>query len=166
MAAFPMATSLPGASPGLGVEPMDEFTSDLVAARVTIGQLARRAQRHLLAHGATAAEGSACACGTARCMLAEVPGGPEACRLATRLAWLPVAAAGHGDPRPGSRPEDVATAYLHALRGAESAIFYCQRVQHFMGECWFSTPEVSGEDLCARTMAVAHTLAGARRSFL
>lgn len=161
MAAFPMAAFLPGAS----AEPVDEFTSDLVAARVTVGQLARWAQRYLITHHAE--ETGSCPCGGARCALADIPGGQEACRLAGELAWLPVAETREAPPsRAGTRPEEVAQLYVQALRNALGAVFYCQRVQHLMGDCWFSGEDRPGEALCARTLAITHVLWSGRRTLI
>ena len=154
MAAFPMTTALPGAP----VKALDEFTSDLVAARVTVAHLARWARRYVVSHGA----GDGCCCSGPLCALETLPGGRDACRLARELAWLPVAEAGEHH-RTGGKPDEVALHYVSALRGASGAVFYCQRVQHLMGECWFTTPELPGEGLCARTLAIADRMGGTRR---
>ena len=155
MAAFPLATALPGALRAGA----DEFTSDLVAARLTVANLARWARRHVLAGEG----GVSCACSGA-CRLSDVPAGGHACRLARELAWLPSAdeLPSGGHERPGWR-EDVAARYVQALRGSADAIAYCQRIQHVLGECWFTTPERAGEDLCARTLAASELLSSARR---
>jgi hypothetical protein len=150
----------------LAQEPVDEFTSDLVAARVMVAHVARWARRYLVTRGGGAADG-ACCCGTPRCELADVPGGAEACRLAVDLARLPVGE--HGAARAlrvDSRREEIAGQYLHSVRGAAGAVYFCQRVQHLMGECWFSTDERPGQDLCARTLGLAHLLRRAPRSLV
>lgn len=157
MAAFPMTTALPGAP----AEPLDEFTSDLVAARVTVAHLARWARRYVVSHGA----GERCCCAGALCSLEMVPGGRDACRLARELAWLPLAET-PASARAAGNPDEVALLYVSALRGASSAVHYCQRIQHQMGECWFTTPELPGESLCARTLAVAERIGGLRRDLV
>lgn len=163
MAAYPMALPLPRtAAPPVAPRPMDEFTSDLVAARVTIAHVARWARRHLLAQRHTLGGADACCCAGVRCSLAEVPGGEQACRLARELAWLSLED-GPVTTRADSKPEQVALQYLGALRSAGNAVSYCQRIQHVLGECWFSAPGEPGGDLCARTLAVAQLLSIARR---
>jgi len=162
MAAYPLATSLLGAPN----EPLDEFTSDLVAARITIAHTARWARRYLVTRGGGAADG-ACCCGQSRCQLADIAGGEESCRIAVDLARLPVGEAHMAQAfREEASREDVATLYLQALRSASGAVYYCQRVQHVMGECWFTTDHRSGEALCARTLALSHLLRNFRRSLL
>ena len=165
MAAYPMTLPLPGTAVSgtrLAARPMDEFTSDLVAARVTIAHMARWARRHLLAQRHTLGGADACCCPGSRCTLAEVPGGEQACRLARELAWLSLEDA-PATARPDGKPEQVALQYLGALRSAENAVSYCQRIQHVLGECWFSAPGEPGGGLCARTLATAQLLSVARR---
>jgi hypothetical protein len=91
------------------------------------------------------------------CRLAGRPGGAQACDLAADLAAgvprSPLPAAGH---RRGVT--DPATRYLRALRESAGAVYYCRRVEHPTGRCWFSAqgPE-SG--LCGKVLAVSHRLA-------
>lgn len=95
-----------------------------------------------------------CACEapgcTAGCPLAEVDGGPAACRLAARLADPEMA-----QPAKAVRPPRAVLHYLQAINAAATAVFHCRRHAHAAGECWFSD---DGTDLCGDVLAVAHRL--------
>lgn len=90
-----------------------------------------------------------CACGGHDCPLVGVEGGPAACRLATDLAAL--APATNLQVSGG----DLPARYLAALREAAGAVYFCRRVQHAGGACWFSA-RGPADDLCGRVLAVAH----------
>lgn len=97
-----------------------------------------------------------CHCRGHDCPLAGRPGGAAACRLAVDLA----AQAPDSDLRIPSGA-DVPERYLAALRDAAGAVYYCRRVLHAGGSCWFSAAG-PGDELCGRVLAVAHLTAPAQ----
>jgi hypothetical protein len=92
-----------------------------------------------------AADGGACACGRGPCRLTKHTGGTLACELATQLAASAPAAARR--PRPDLA--DPVARYLQAVREVATAVYYCRRVQHPSGRCWFSIQGPRAE-LCGR----------------
>lgn len=59
---------------------------------------------------------------------------------------------------PTAVPSDatvLAAAYLQALCAAAGAVYFCRRVEHASGRCWFSVlgPDA---DLCGRVLAAGH----------
>ena len=91
---------------------------------------------------------------------AGLPYADEAAALARELA---VVAPGPGrlePPLPSSDRPVAVLAYLQALRDAASAVYYCRRVSHPAGSCWFS---VTGPDadVCGRVLALTHCLRAA-----
>ena len=87
------------------------------------------------------------ACGPS-CRLAARTGSHEACELARRLAE-------HAPPVP--RAPDPVRGYVRALRDAAHAVYYCRRVAHASGQCWFS-PDGPAQGRCRRVLAIAHRL--------
>ncbi len=83
------------------------------------------------------------------CELARRLGTHEACDLAHDLAEL-------APPVITSTPDPV-LAYTQALREAAHAVYYCRRVAHASGQCWFS-PAGSYVQLCGSVLALAHRL--------
>jgi hypothetical protein len=83
------------------------------------------------------------------CELARRLGTHEACELAHNLAEL-------APPIVTAIPDPV-LAYTQALREAAHAVYYCRRVAHASGQCWFSPPE-SYVQLCGSVLAFAHRL--------
>lgn len=81
--------------------------------------------------------------------LAGVLGSHEACRLASDLAEL-------APPTVTATPDPVAT-YIRALREAVYAVYYCRRIAHAGGQCWFSPADPDAQ-WCARVLALAHRL--------
>ena len=96
-----------------------------------------------------------CGCAGPDCPLAGVSGGAEACRLALDLAERAPACSLQIPPAP-----DIPQRYLDALREAAGAVYFCRRVQHAGGRCWFSTAGPD-DDLCGRVLAAAHAAAPA-----
>lgn len=47
--------------------------------------------------------------------------------------------------------------YLRAVTAAASAVYYCRRVQHTAGACWFSV-RGPAHDCCGHVLVVAHAL--------
>lgn len=134
---------------GLTVRPDGDWPTDqLVAAQVRVARLAVlvRALAPVIEDPTVARA------------LATARGGRRAGRLVPLLAAeLPLAA----DParsRIAPSGADLVEAYTDALRHAAGAVYYCRRVQHATGACWFS---VHGAEygVCGPVLAVAHCLA-------
>jgi hypothetical protein len=106
-------------------------------------------------HGARHDSQDGCACGSDPCHLSGGRGGADACDLAAALA----ASAPEGAPAPAGGSADLADRYLRALRDAAPAVYYCRRVLHPSGRCWFSTGGPDA-DLCGRVLSLSHRLAG------
>lgn len=77
----------------------------------------------------------------------------QACDLAVELAALPVGTT----PEPGRGDAEIT--YLRALRDAAGAVYYCRRVQHPGGRCWFDAEGEDHDDLCGQVLALTHRLA-------
>lgn len=80
------------------------------------------------------------------------PGAAAAADLAGELARVL--------PSPPGQPDLEAApvaAYLHALGDAARAVYYCRRVQHPAGGCWFSV-QGPQHDVCGRILVTAHIL--------
>ncbi|HWB72018.1 MAG TPA: hypothetical protein VG452_07355 [Egibacteraceae bacterium] len=132
---------------GLTIQPEGDWPHDqLLAARILVDRLAALA-RALVDQPCCAADGEGC-------QLDDVPGGRQACELLADLARLvPPDAAVHAS-RTG---RELARRYLQAIRDASGAVYFCRRVEHACGRCWFS-PEGPGADVCAAVLAVSHRL--------
>lgn len=94
--------------------------------------------------------------------VAASTGAADACpsAAATLVAELSMAELSMADvPDSGEtahrEPADLAAAYLHALCDAAGAVYFCRRVEHASGRCWFST-EGPAADLCGRVLAAGH----------
>ncbi len=96
--------------------------------------------------------GADCACDTQPCRLKHEYGGVAACRLALDLSRrAPATKALDLDPTV------VAERYVAALRDAAPATYFCRRVVHAGGQCWFSV-HGPADDLCGRVLAAGHGL--------
>lgn len=87
---------------------------------------------------------------TGSCALDGVPGGRAACELARAFA-----------PHSDTAGEGGTARYLAALGHAPAAVYYCRKVAHPTGACWFAPPLgvlPAADDLCARVLATAHAL--------
>ena len=127
---------------GLTVACRDGSPSDVVDQGQALAAQVRAAAAAVAAH--SDCQPTAC---TAECPLADVDGGPAACRLAHTLA--PGAAPAHD----GVNPAVTARRYLQALQAAATAVFHCRRHAHPAGECWFSD---DATEHCGDVLAVAH----------
>jgi hypothetical protein len=82
-------------------------------------------------------------------------GAERACLLAGVLG-----AAGDDGPSGGDAgpvpPGDVPRAYVAALVEAIPAIYYCRKLQHPYGRCWFGAEGSRGG--CGHVLAIAHTV--------
>ncbi|HVM00376.1 MAG TPA: hypothetical protein VM324_13875 [Egibacteraceae bacterium] len=119
----------------LTVEPDGERPEDpVVAARLLVVRLVCTAR--LVASSPTAA--AACP--------------PVAAGLATELSAADVPHL----PRIGrTDARTLAADYLEALCGAAGAVYFCRRIEHASGRCWFSV-QGPGADLCGRVLAAGH----------
>jgi hypothetical protein len=88
------------------------------------------------------------ACGPT-CRLARRLGSHDACELARRLA-------GQAPPQAYETPDPVLS-YVRALRDAAHGIYYCRRVAHASGQCWFS-PDGPADGLCRKALTIGHSL--------
>jgi hypothetical protein len=90
---------------------------------------------------------------------ADFPGHPDAQEAAALARMLATTAPGPAaqEPAPAADRAAMARAYLEALREAADAVYYCRKVQHPAGSCWFSVagPEA---DVCGRVLALTHRL--------
>lgn len=123
---------------GLMVEPDGAWPHDqILAARLLVIRLVHSARTVAASAGATAACPPAAATLVGALSVADVPDSGETVR-------------GGG--------EDLAAAYLDALCDAAGAVYFCRRVEHASGRCWFSTqgPEA---DLCGRVLVAGHRCA-------
>lgn len=119
----------------LTVEPDGEWPHDqIVAARLLVVRLVCSARP--LAASARA--------------LASCP--PRAAALAAELSVADVPDL-PGDPT--LSPSDLAADYLRALCSAAGAVYFCRRVEHASGRCWFSV-QGPAADLCGRVLAAGH----------
>lgn len=138
----------------LTVHPEDRPTDRLVDAQARVARLAVAA-RALAAAPQTPAVSAA---------FDRVPGADRARELVPVLAGLLPLAGAPAGARSGTAATTGATGaetlvadYLDALRRCCGAVYYCRRVQHVVGTCWFSIrgPE---DDVCGRVLAAAHGL--------
>ncbi|HVM12953.1 MAG TPA: hypothetical protein VM287_01300 [Egibacteraceae bacterium] len=126
---------------GLTIQPAGEWPQDqIVAARMRVVRLVRAARPVASSSGATAA----------------CP--PAAATLARELAVADVPEM----PRPEDTEEELADAYLDALSDAAGAVYFCRRVEHASGGCWFSA-EGPEADVCGRVLAVGHRCSSPRQ---
>lgn len=133
---------------GLTVRPDGDWPTDqLVAAQVRVARLA------VLARAVSAHTGDT----DVRSAFEELPGGRRARTLAGDLAAeLPLAV----DPvrsRVVLSGADLVATYADVLRHAAGAVYYCRRVQHAVGSCWFSV-HGADHDVCGQVLAVSHCL--------
>lgn len=133
----------------LTVHPEDRPTDRLVDAQARVARLAVAARA--LAAAPQTPEVSAA--------FDRVPGVERARRLVPVLAGLLPLAGGAAAARPASAAgaATLVADYLDALRRCCGAVYYCRRVQHVAGTCWFSIhgPE---DDVCGRVLAATHGL--------
>jgi hypothetical protein len=85
--------------------------------------------------------------------LSGTPGGAAAADLAGELARV-LPCPPQPDRTAAGRP---LAQYLDALRDAAQAVYYCRRVQHAAGGCWFSI-QGPRHDVCGRILVTAHLL--------
>ena len=126
---------------GLTVGCRDGDSSDVVAQGQALAAQVRSAAAALAAHSTC----TPASCST-DCALADVDGGPAACRLSHVLAPP-------GAEAPAVKPALAARRYLQALQAAATAVFHCRRLAHPAGECWFSD---DASEHCGDVLAVAH----------
>lgn len=120
---------------GLTVEPDGAWPHDqILAARLLVVRLVNSARTVAASTGAADACPPTAATLVGELCMADVPDGGETGR---------------------SEPADLAAAYLHALCDAAGAVYFCRRVEHASGRCWFST-EGPAADLCGRVLAAGH----------
>ncbi|MEX2620618.1 MAG: hypothetical protein WD250_10395 [Egibacteraceae bacterium] len=119
----------------LTVEPDGAWPPDqILAARLLVIRLVNSARTVAASTGAADACPSDAATLVAELSMADVPDSGETAR---------------------GEPADLAAAYLHALCDAAGAVYFCRRVEHASGRCWFST-EGPVADLCGRVLAAGH----------
>ena len=112
-------------------------------AHALLVELVDAAAAYVAEHGCLHAGGG-------RCALDAVPGGRAACELARAFV-----------PRPApTHPGGATSRYLTALAHAAASVYYCRRVAHPAGTCWFGAPLglEPGADGCGRVLAAAHAL--------
>lgn len=120
---------------GLTVEPEGQWPQDQIdAAQLLVARLVRAARPVAASRSAAATLPPVAAGLAAELAAADVPDGP-------RPAILDAS--------------DLAATYLHALCSAAGAVYFCRRVEHASGRCWFS-PEGPRTDLCGRVLAAGH----------
>ena len=123
---------------GLMVEPDGAWPHDqMLAARLLVVRLVHSARTVATSAEATAACPPAAATLVGELSVADVPASGETV---------------HGEAA------DLAGAYLAALCDAAGAVYFCRRVEHASGRCWFSS-EGSQADLCGRVLAAGHRCA-------
>lgn len=91
-----------------------------------------------------------------------IPRGNQACVLVDELAAaMP---GGESDPpvRCAHPAQEYVLAYVQALRQASTAVYFCRRIQHPAGSCWFSV-HGPAHDLCGRVLSTAHRLGDTNR---
>lgn len=119
----------------LTVEPDGEWPQDqMVAARMRVVRLVKAA-RPVASSPAVAA---ACP--------------PAAASLARELSFADVPQGPHID----ASDAELAQTYLQALCDAAGAVYFCRRVEHASGGCWFSV-EGPQADVCGRVLATGHS---------
>ena len=84
------------------------------------------------------------------CALGVGPSVAQACLLAADLAG------GEATPVDGDANE-IAWSYMNALVEAAEAVYFCRRIAHPGGRCWF-TEAGANPDVCGRVLTVAHGL--------
>lgn len=119
----------------LTVEPQGAWPQDqIVAARTRVVRLVTAARPVASSPGASAA----------------CP--PEAASLARELVDADVPEV----PRVEASDAELAQDYLHALREAAGAVYFCRRVEHASGGCWFSVDGPQA-DVCGHVLAIGHS---------
>lgn len=118
-------------------------TDALVTAQTVAARLCTSAAVYL----------ASASCRQDHCALGDSDTTRAACALAVELAALAPAEAPAVTADPGQ-------AYLGALRDAAASVYYCRRIAHPSGTCFFSGtgPHADG---CGRVLAVAHRLGSA-----
>lgn len=120
---------------GLTVEPDGQWPHDqIVAARLLVVRLVSAAR------AAAASPRAVAACP------------PTAAALVGQLSAVDVPEL----PRdPTLSPSDLTSDYLRALCSAAGAVYFCRRVEHASGRCWFSV-QGPAADVCGRVLAAGH----------
>jgi len=133
---------------GLTVRPDGDWPTDqLVAAQVRVARLA------VLARAVDADPDDA----EVRIAFESIRGGRRARALAHQLAAELPLAVDPGRSRVGLSGADLAATYADVVRHAAGAVYYCRRVQHATGACWFSV-HGADHDVCGQVLAVSHCL--------
>lgn len=131
---------------GLTVQPQDCEDDPLAAARARVGRLTEAARdfvadarpgRHLPG---------------VEPLTVSAPGWGAVTALAAELCGTHGPVAGHCDASCTDTQE-----YLDALQAAATAVYYCRRIQHPAGRCWFS-PLGPEADVCGHVLAAAHAI--------
>lgn len=124
----------------LTVEPEGAWPQDqIVAARMRVVRLVSAARPLVSSPGASAA----------------CP--PAATSLARELVFADVPEM----PRVDASDAELAETYMHALCDAAGAVYFCRRVEHASGGCWFSV-EGPQADVCGRVLAISHSCSAFR----
>lgn len=132
---------------GLTVRPDGDWPTDqLVAAQMRVARLA------VLARAVAASDDP-----ELRTAFESMRGGRRALALARHLADELPLAVDPRRPRVGLSAADLAATYADVVRHAAGAVYYCRRVQHATGACWFSV-HGADHDVCGEVLAVSHCL--------
>lgn len=119
----------------LTVEPDGAWPHDqIVAARLLVVRLVSSARPVAASAVATAACPPAAAALAPELSVADVPDLPEDTALDAG---------------------GLAASYLRALCSAAGAVYFCRRVEHASGRCWFSVRGPDA-DLCGRVLTAGH----------